>query len=103
MMAHDSPTRPEHRSLGDDTVAALREAVLQLWERPGDGDVALQAAFTRMADEARARSLRAEEVVVAFKDILASLPALQRGGRRLEAGRFREQLVTLCIKAYYAA
>ena len=102
MMAHDSPPLPEHRPLSDETVAALRAAVLQLWERPADGDAALHAAFARMADEARARSLRAEEVVVAFKEILAGLPALQRGGRRLEAGRFREQLVTHCIKAYYA-
>jgi hypothetical protein len=102
MMAHESPPLPEHRPLGDDTVAALRAAVLQLWERPDDGDAALHAAFTRMAEEARARSLRAEEVIVAFKDILAGLPALQRGGRRLEASRFREQLVTHCIKAYYA-
>jgi len=101
MMAHDSPTTPEHRSLGDDTVAALRAAVLQRWERPTDGDAALHAAFMRMVDEARTRSLRAEEVVVAFKEVLAGLPALHRGGRRLEAGRFREQLVTRCIKAYY--
>ena len=102
MMAYDSRSTPEHRSLGDETAAALRTAVLRLWEHPADDDAALQAAFTRMVAESRTRALRAEEVVVAFKEILAGVPSLNNGRRRLEAVRFRERLITLCIKAYYS-
>jgi hypothetical protein len=35
--------------------------------------------------------------------LLAHLPELNAPERRLEAARFRERLITLCIKAYYAA
>ena len=101
MMAYDSRSTPEHRPLGDETVAALRTAVLGLWEHPTDGDAALQAALARMVAESRTRALRAEEVGVAFKEILAGVPSLNNGRRRLEAVRFRERLVTRCIKAYY--
>jgi hypothetical protein len=102
MMAYDSRSTPEPRPLEDATVAALREAVMHLWEQPDEGDGPLHAALARMVAESRARALRAEEVIVAFKEILAGLP-LHAGERRLEATHFRERLVTLCIKAYYGA
>jgi hypothetical protein len=101
MMAHNPRSTPEPRPLEAETAAALREAILQLWERPADGDAALHAALARMVAEARRRGLRAEEVIIAFKELLAGVSALQSGGRRLEVGRFRERLITLCIKAYY--
>jgi hypothetical protein len=103
MMAFDSRSTPEPRPLREDTTAALRDAVLALWTRPADGDAALQAAITRTIEEARERSLRAEDVIVAFKDLLTNLPELNGRERRLEAIKFRERLITLCIKAYYRA
>ena len=102
MMAYDSRSTPEPRPLGEDTAAALREAALHLWEHPAASEEALHAALARMVAESRARALRAEEVIVAFKEILARLP-LHVGERRLEASHFRERLITLCIKAYYGA
>ena len=103
MMAYDSRSTPEPRPLGDETAAALRDAVVRLWNHPEDGDAPLQAAIARTIDEARRRSLRAEDLIVAFKDLLTRLPELNDPERRLEAVRFRERLITLCIKAYYAA
>ena len=102
MMAYDSRSTPEPRPLGDATTLALRDAVLHLWSRPEDGDSALQAAIAQTVAEAHQRSLRAEDVILAFKDLLSHLPELNAPDRRLEAVRFRERLITLCIKAYYA-
>lgn len=102
MMAHDSRSTPEPRPLGEDTVATLREAVLLVWAHPDQGEAALQAALAQMVREARQRALRAEDVIVGFKDLLSRLPELADPERRLEAVRFRERLVTLSIKAYYA-
>lgn len=103
MMAYDSRSTPEPRPLGEDTTAALRDAVLHLWNHPAEGDLALQTAIARTIADARQQSLRAEDVIVAFKDLLTRLPELNVPQRRLEAVRFRERLITLCIKAYYSA
>ena len=102
MMAHDSRSTPEPRPLGDATTAVLRDAVLRLWNHPDEGDGALTDAIARTVAEARQRELRAEDLIVSFKDLLAHLPELNAGERRLEAVRFRERLITLCIKAYYS-
>ncbi len=102
MMAFDSRSTPEPRSLSDDTLAAMRDAVLRVWNDPEVAESALQLALAHAVEEARARALRAEEVIVSFKGLLASLPELNSPVRRLEAARLRERLITLCIKAYYA-
>jgi hypothetical protein len=100
MMAPDSRSTPEPRMLADDTMAVLRAAVIRLWEDRGSDDE-LRDALALLAREARARSLRAEEVIKAFKSLLGALPELHTGARRMEAVAFQERLVTLCIKAYY--
>jgi hypothetical protein len=102
MMSHDSRSTPEPRSLSDATLASLRDAVLRVWHDPAGSEAALQAALREMVADARARALRAEDVIVAFKALLGSIPELNSPVRRLEAGRLRERLITLCIKAYYA-
>jgi hypothetical protein len=61
----------------------------------------LRDALALVAREARARSLRAEEVIKAFKSLLGALPQLHTGARRMESVAFQERLITLCIKAYY--
>ena len=102
MMAHDSRPTPERRRLSDATVAELRQAVLQLWASPLAAPSALGSAMDRLVREARDRTLRAEEVLVEVKGVLATLPELDAPERRLESARFREQLITRCIQAYYA-
>jgi hypothetical protein len=102
MMAYDSRSTPEPRPLSDTTLATLRDAVLEVWNDSDASDGALQTALGQMVEEARTRALRAEEVIVSFKGLLASLPELNSSVRRLEAVRLRERLITQCIKAYYA-
>ena len=114
MMAFDSRSTPEPRTISEATRAALAAAVVRLWQDPAgwrraegevrrvELDAALVVAVDRMVREAQSRALRAEEVIVAFKDLLAGLPELTAPERRLEAAHFRERLVTECIRAYYA-
>ena len=103
MMAYDSRSTPEPQPLGDETSAALRDAVLRLWNHAGEGEGALHDAVARTVSEAHRRGLRAEDLILAFKDLLLHLPELNAPDRRLEAVRFRERLITLCIKSYYNA
>ncbi len=114
MMAFDPRSNPESRTISEPTRAALAAAVVRLWQDPagwhrGGGeerrvelDPALVAAVDRTAREAQARALRAEELILAFKELLGALPELSAPERRLEAAHFRERLVTECIRAYYA-
>jgi hypothetical protein len=114
MMAYDPRSTPEPRTISEATRAALAAAVVRLWQDPAGWqrvagevrrvqlDAALVAAVDRMVREAQDRTLRAEEVIVAFKDLLADLPELTAPERRLEAAHFRERLITECIRAYYA-
>lgn len=113
MMAFDSRSTPEPRTISEATRALLADAVLRVWNDPTHWhrgtdaaqtpavSAALSRALDHMVAEARERTLRAEEVIVAFKELLASLPALNAPARRLEAMHFRERLITECIRAYY--
>ena len=101
MMAYDSRSTPERRRLSAETVSELRRAVLLFWTAPQAADSQLGSAMDGLVREARERSLRAEEVLVEVKSVLAALPELEAPERRMESARFREQLITRCIKAYY--
>ncbi|MDF1505160.1 hypothetical protein [Roseisolibacter sp. H3M3-2] len=101
MMAYDSRSTPERPRLSEATLAELRDAVRTLWMAPSEVDGALESAMGALVREARDRALRAEDVLVVVKSLLADMPELEDPDRRLEGARFREQLVTRCIKAYY--
>ena len=101
MMAHDPRATPELGPLTGETLAKLRSAVARLWRDRDAPEDELQRALADVAAEAQARALRAEEVIVSFKALLADLPEMHVGPRRMEGTRFQEHLVTLCIKAYY--
>ena len=101
MMAFDSRSTPERPRLSDQTVTDLRDAVLQLWTAPASADGQLGRAMDTLVREARDRALRAEDVLIELKSLLQEMPQLDDPERRLESARFREQLVTRCIKAYY--
>ena len=61
----------------------------------------LRDALAVVAAEARQRQLPPEELLTAFKALLDAAPEIQDAGGRVAQARLREQLVTLCIKAYY--
>lgn len=100
MTVHDSSPTPEPRALSAETTAALRAAVRrQLLEEEAPSPE-LVDAMRRAVAEARARGLRVEELIVAFKAILDA-PAEGAPGDRMAELRLRERLVTLCIHAYF--
>lgn len=101
MMAHDSRFSPEPRPLSDETLAVLRKAVLGHLERKSDPERELEQAVAAVVDEARERSMRPEELIIAFKALYATLPDPPTIAARAEQLRLRERLVTACIHAYY--
>ena len=107
MMAYDSRSTPEPRAFTAETHALLQAAVCALWtadaaDARDEAGHLLATALARAVAEARERALRAEEVLVTFKALLDDLPGADQPARRFAAVRFREQLVTRCIQAYYA-
>lgn len=101
MMAHDSRFQPEPRPLSDDTLAVLRSAVVGHIQRAMNPEPGLERAVAAVVREARERSMRPEELIIAFKSLYSSLPEPSTTAARTEQSRLREQLVTACIRAYY--
>lgn len=64
-------------------------------------DGVLRDAMTVVVAEARQRQMPPEELLTAFKALLDAAPEILDAGGRVAQARLREQLVTLCIKAYY--
>ena len=100
-MASDSPYQPQVRPLSPETIAALRDAVLGHLERGPDGDEELASAVSVVVAEARRESMRAEELILAFKHLYDSLPEPGSAVARAEQMNLRERLVSACIRAYY--
>ncbi|HWJ21127.1 MAG TPA: hypothetical protein VNS52_02145 [Gemmatimonadaceae bacterium] len=94
---------PGSRTLSEASVAALRDALRRTVGRlaTSDGHGLLRDAMSVVAAEARQRQMRPEELLTAFKALLDAAPEMHDVGGRVAQARLREQLVTLCIKAYY--
>lgn len=60
------------------------------------------AVLKRVAREARENGARPEELLVAFKEIWNNLTEPLRPKSPDQHERIRQNLVTLCIQAYYA-
>jgi hypothetical protein len=84
----------------DDAVSRVRPAIRRYLAREST-DVELRSALRDLARDAEARSLRAEELVVALKRLLGELPEVQRIGERTERERVVARLVSTCIDVYY--
>ena len=102
MMAPDQPYQPHPRNLSAQTTAALRDAVLQHLERGTDGDESLGRAVSIVVAEARDKEMRAEELILAFKNLYDTLPEPKSAVARAEQVQLRERLVSACIRAYYS-
>ena len=101
MMASDSPYQPHPRPLSAETTALLRDAVLRHLEQGSDGDETLGRAVSMVVAEARAREMRAEELILAFKHLYDSMPEPTSAVARAEQAHLRERLVSACIRVYY--
>lgn len=97
MMAHDStPGRP---ALSAASVQLL-EAALRAFTTSGE-DASLRTALHAVSQEARAQQMRAEQLLVALKDVWYSLPQIKDAGEGEREHRLLQRVVTLCIREYY--
>jgi len=99
MMAHDSTSNgPE---LSTESIVAL-ESALQKYLANQDASVSLEPTMRRIAVEARAKSIRAEQLLIMLKDIWYALPQVARADHVESQNRLLQRVVTLCIREYYS-
>jgi hypothetical protein len=90
-------TKDSPGALADETLDAIRDALeLQLL-----ASGYLHRALRNLSREAHAKSLQAEQVLVALKQLWYSLPDVQRACDRKEQARALEQIIAMCINEYY--
>jgi hypothetical protein len=80
----------------------LRQALAEQLERPDSPTSEITDLLRRVAREARENGVRPEELLVTFKQLWNSLAGSTRSQLPEQSEQVRQNLVTLCIKAYYA-
>ena len=101
-MREQSAARPVVAELQRPAFDAVRAAVNQLMTQPGEERL-LRAAVCALARDARARGVAPERLLVCFKTVWADATAAHPGGDRRAQGALFDQMITLCIREYYAA
>lgn len=94
----DSSGSASHPS--DEAVSGVRSAIGRYLIQDST-DAELRAALRDLARDAQTRSLRAEELIVALKRLLHSLPQVQRMDDRADRDGLVARLVSVCIDVYY--
>ena len=100
MMAHDSNPTPQPR-LSEETITRLRGALTSFAGDPVE-TTELRDTLCAMAREARQKQIRAEHVLIALKEVWGELPEVRFAHDSREQTRALQQVVTLCIREYYA-
>ena len=94
-----NPLMPESRPLSEPTLEQLRKAIQDRRQSAAAGDEAIRVALRVVAAEARERSLRPEELIVALKQLLDEPRSPKPSST--EDRQLREWVVTTCIQAYF--
>jgi hypothetical protein len=89
-------------SLSDDTMQELRHALTEQLKRPDGPTSEVTDLLRKVAREAREQGVRPEELLVTFKQLWNSLSESFRPQLPDQHEQVRQNLVTLCIQAYYA-
>jgi hypothetical protein len=90
------------RALSSEATAQLRAAISARWSRPQQSGDPLAAALAVAAEEARRRSLRPEELLLALKTIEEDVAVTSRVVDTEERDRFRLWLVGACMRAFFS-
>ena len=99
MMAHDTgPTLPN--AVTEEHLEAVRRAIARY--TAGMDPAELREALKALAREAREKSVAPEQLLLLLKNIWYELPAVRSAQADVERTRVLQQLVTMCIKEYYA-
>ncbi|HEX2717865.1 MAG TPA: hypothetical protein VHM67_09320 [Gemmatimonadaceae bacterium] len=102
MVAYDARQPPDPaRPLTPELRARLRDAVLAQWRVPDRELVELGDTLRAVADDARARGLRAEDLIIALHEIQLDVSIVE--GRLMPEKRDRVHtwLVRACLRAYF--
>lgn len=86
--------------IDDNLLEALRQALSERLRRASDDDE-IRRALRSVSQMARDRSLHAEHVVIALKQVWESLPEVRNAATSYDRARILERLVMLCIDEYY--
>lgn len=100
MMVHESTS--DRPALSAETLQALETAMVA-YAASGSAPPSLEAALANLVAEARAKQLRAEQLLIALKDVWYTLPSVGRTGTPEEQKAMLQRIVTLCVRAYYSA
>jgi hypothetical protein len=80
----------------------LRAALTEQLRRPEQPTPELSNLLKKLAGEAREKGIQPEQLIVIFKQLWNSLAESMRPQNVDQYERIRQNLVTLCIQAYYA-
>ena len=89
-------------SLSESLIKELQTALVEQLRRGEDTIPELTDVLKRIAREARERNISPEALLIALKQLWNSLSETMRPQSADQFERVRQNLVTLCIKAYYA-
>lgn len=99
MMVHESTS--DRPALSAESLQAL-EAAMLTYAASGTAPSSLEPALRQIAAEARAKRLRAEQLLIALKDVWFALPSVGRAGTPDEQNAMLQRIVTLSVRAYYS-
>ena len=80
----------------------LRVALTEQLQDPDGPSSELTRLLKKVGVEAREKNIKPEELIVIFKQLWNSLAESLRPQNVEQHERVRQDLVTLCIRAYYA-
>lgn len=96
------PPRDDSRSLSPHAAAQLRSALTAHWAEAEGCDAELAAALKVVAQDARARGLKPEELLLAMKAVEGDVAATLRAENTQDRDRFRMWLVGACMRAFFS-
>ena len=94
--------RDDSRMLSTEVAAQLRAAIAEHWDGPQRSQDPLADALTSAAQEARSRSLRPEELLLALKAIEEDVAIASKVVDSEQRDRFRFWLVGACMRAFFS-
>ena len=102
MMQPDTgPMSPN--ALAQEAVESVRSALEQYVETlTPDPAPELRAALHALAQDARAKAVPPEQLLIALRGIWQSLPTVEKTRDHAEQTRVLQRIVTICIKEYFA-
>jgi AMMECR1 domain-containing protein len=97
-----SPQDDSSRSLSPDVAARLRSALGAHWAQAEGYEAELRAALQVAAQDARARGMRPEELLLAMKAVEEDVAVTLEVEDTQDRDRFRIWLVGVCMRAFFA-